>query len=758
MVAISTTGSNGPSTRARSTATNFRNRIQSPTEAGILRVSPSHREPEIGADPGRSRELGRLASLVDPSLDDLARELQMRIAVEQFDTPVLLLDVDGTILDGNDGIVGLDIQRDDVRGRPVWAIDTWDLPDAAGVLTPLVEAGSQGRAGSRTLDTIDDAGPIRLLVTPVTVDDESVLLVARLERLGANEESDAILAETTQRLAAAEGIFQAVAEYTSDLVCLHETDGTFTYLSPSVRRLLDLEPAVLVGTHPVDLAHPETRDALVGALQDVARRGAEPIRFRHRLRHRNGGTRWFETVITPIRNTDGELHQLQSSSRDITEQRENEQQLLKQAFRDELTGLPNRALLLDRMSHAFATARRTDQPIGVLFIDLDGFKTLNDTLGHHAGDRALSKVAERLIAIVRPGDTLARIGGDEFVMLCTGTEGAQSASLVARRILEAFERDFVLDGREVRLSASIGIATTTGENDSNAVIERAQTAMYEAKHNGRGRYVIHDEVEQSIDLERHDTEAALRRAIANGELRLHYQPELDLESGLIVGFEALVRWQAPDGRLIPPNEFIPLAEETGLIVELGRWVITEACRQASRWRVHRSPDEEPVRIWVNLSARQLEDPDLLGFVEDTVSRAGITTDEICMEITESVLMGDGDSASQQLDELRRIGISLGIDDFGTGWSQFEYLHRLPLDVLKIDRYFVQGLGTEPDAAVIVSAIIDLAHALGLIVIAEGVESKGQLEVLAELGCDQALGFYFSEPREAAAFDQTLSRA
>ena len=721
-------------------------------------MSQTRHELGIEAAHGRSHALGRFASLVDPSLDDLTRELQMRIAVSQFDTPTLVLDLDGTILDANDAITGLDIGRDAVRGRPVWTIEAWDLPDAATVLAPLVDAGTQGRVGSRTLDTVDDAGPVRISITPITADDETVLLVAELHRLGDRNETDAILAETTQRLAAAEDIFQAVAEYTSDLVCLHETDGTFTYVSPSVRRLLDLEPGALVGTHPVDLAHAETRAALVGALQDAARRGAEPTRFRHRLRHRNGGHRWFETAITPIRNAEGELHQLQSSSRDITEQRENEQSLIKQAFHDELTGLPNKALLLDRMSQAFATSRRTGQAIGVLFIDLDGFKTINDTLGHHAGDSALTKVAERLIAIVRPGDTLARIGGDEFVMLCAGTDGARGASIVARRILEAFEKDFVLDGREVRLGASIGIATTTGDDDPNAVIERADTAMYEAKHDGRGRYVLHDEIEQSIDLERHDTEAALRRAIANGELRLHYQPELDLESGRIVGFEALVRWQAADGRLIPPNEFIPLAEETGLIVDIGRWVIAEACRQAGRWRVYRTPDQEPVRIWVNLSARQLGDPDLIGFVEESVARAGITTDEICMEITESALMGDADSATEQLDELRRLGISLGIDDFGTGWSQFEYLHRLPLDVLKIDRYFVQGLGTEADAAVIVSAIIDLAHALGLIVIAEGVETEDQLAVLEELGCDQALGFYFSEPREAAAFDQTLSRA
>ena len=370
---------------------------------------------------------------------------------------------------------------------------------------------------------------------------------------------------------------------------------------------------------------------------------------------------------------------------------------------------------------------------------------------------ALTKVAERLIAIVRPGDTLARIGGDEFVMLCTGTDGARGASTVARRVLDAFARPFTLDGREVRFGSSIGIATSGGDDEPHDVLDRADTAMYEAKHEGRGRYAIHDELDQSLDLQRHNTEAALRQAVANNELRLHYQPELDLESGRIVGFEALIRWQGADGRLIPPSEFIPLAEDSGLIVEIGRWVIYEACRQASRWRMHRSPDQEPVRIWVNLSARQLDDPQLVGYVEDAVARAGITTDEICLEITESALMGDTESATEKLDELRRLGISLGIDDFGTGYSQFEYLHRLPLDVLKIDRYFVSGLGTEADAGVIVSAIIDLAHALGLIVIAEGVETRDQLTVLEELGCDQALGFYFSEPRDAGAFDQALAR-
>jgi diguanylate cyclase (GGDEF)-like protein/PAS domain S-box-containing protein len=711
----------------------------------------------VTSDRSRADVLTRLARLTDPDLDDHARVADTRAALDRLQGPALLVDLDGTVLDVNDHVGALGIDRDRLRGRALWSAPLWEADNAAATLSPLIEAGAEGRAGQRTIDLGGAAPrPGRVSLTPITDENRvTAALLVELRGLADSRETDALIAATTQALAAAEDIFRAVAEHTSDLVCLHDATGMFTYVSPSVRRLLDIDAATLVGTHPVDLAHSGTREALVQAIHDAGRRGSEPTRFRHRLRHRNGAFRWFETAITPILAPDGTVRQLQSSSRDITEQRETEQSLIKQAFHDELTGLPNKALLLDRLSHALAVSERSNQPIGVLFIDLDAFKTINDTLGHQVGDTALSKVAERLTAIVRPGDTLARIGGDEFVMLCAGTDGARGATAVARRILDAFAMPFVLEGREIEIGASIGIATSMGSEDPIRIIDNADTAMYEAKHEGRGRFAIHDEIDQSLALERIDTEEALRRAVENNELRLHYQPELDLDSGRIVGFEALVRWQRPDGRLIPPGEFIPLAEETGIIVEIGRWVIQEACRQASLWRVYRTPEQEPVRIWVNLSARQLGDPDLVPFVERTIEAAGISTDEICLEITESALMDDAHVATEQLDELRRIGISLGIDDFGTGWSQFAYLQRLPLDVLKIDRSFVSGLASDHAAATIVAAIIDLAHALGLIVIAEGVESEDQLAVLRELECDQALGFLFSKPREPSAFDHAL---
>jgi len=709
------------------------------------------------ADKIRSSLLADLADLVASDVDDLTRELQSRVTLGRLTDPAILVDLDGTVLGCNDRADSLGADRAGLLGRPLWVSPLWGATDSSTTLGPLVQNAAAGRHGTRTIDTGSSSErPIRIEMTPITdSDDIPVMLLAELRTLADERETVAIIEATTQALAEAEDIFQAVAEYTSDLVCLHEPDGTFTYVSPSARRLLDHDPASLVGTHPVDLSHADTRDALVQALQDASRRGADPTRFRHRMRHRNGSYRWFETALTPIRDASGTVTQLQSSGRDITEQRETEQSLIKQAFHDDLTGLPNKALLLDRLDQAFAVSRRSQQPIAILFIDLDGFKTINDTLGHQTGDIALSKVAERLSAIVRPGDTLARIGGDEFVMLCAGTDGARGATAVARRILGAFDQPFVLGGHSIGLGTSIGIATSLGADNPTLLLDNADTAMYEAKHGGRGRFAIHDEVDQSIALERIDTEEALRRAVGNGELRLHYQPELDLDSGSIVGFEALVRWERPDGRLIPPGDFIPLAEETGIIVEIGKWVIAEACRQAAAWRLFRSPESEPVRIWVNLSGRQLGDPDLVGYIQRTILEAGITTDEICMEITESALMGDAEVAAGQLDELRALGISLGIDDFGTGWSQFAYLHRLPLDVLKIDQSFVAGLATDRDSATIVAAIIDLAHALGLIVIAEGVETEEQLIVLKELDCDQALGYFFSRPKSSDHFDEVL---
>ncbi|MEM7143460.1 MAG: PAS domain S-box protein [Actinomycetota bacterium] len=312
-------------------------------------------------DRTRADVLSRLARLTDPGVDDHTRALDARAALDQLAGPTLLVDLDGTVLDINEQVLALGVDREPVRGRPLWIPVLWDTDDPASTLAPLVEAGAEGRAGQRTID-IGGAAPRpgRVSLTPIVDGDRAVAaLLVELRGLADSRETDALIAATTQALAAAEDIFRAVAEHTSDLVCLHDPSGTFTYVSPSVRRLLDVEATALVGTHPVDLAHAGTRDALVQAIQDAGRRGSEPTRFRHRLRHRNGSFRWFETAITPILAPDGAVRQLQSSSRDITEQRETEQSLIKQAFHDELTGLPNKALLIDRMTHALKISART---------------------------------------------------------------------------------------------------------------------------------------------------------------------------------------------------------------------------------------------------------------------------------------------------------------------------------------------------------------------------------------------------------------
>ena len=664
-----------------------------------------------------------------------------------------LVDIDGTLLDINKRALETTGQsRGEILGRPLW--DTpWfrSNPTASRQVRELVQRARTGIAATdvilyrSALGVVHDL-PIEITFTPVgDARGQIVFLVVEAQNIAARRAAEAIIEAKNRQLAESEARFRALAENTSDLVCLHDPDGVYQYLSPSVRKLLGYEPGELIGTQPVDRVHPDDRGTVVAALHSVGASGTPTQEFSYRVRRRGGAYVWFESVYTAITGADGVVIQLQSSSRDITERKRTEQELVRLAFHDELTGLPNRALVLDRISQALKVTRRNRQNVAVLFIDLDGFKAVNDTIGHYAGDATLVAVAERLTGMVRPGDTLARLGGDEFVMLCTGVDNTEAATKVAGRVLHAIDQPFTVYGRTIDLSASIGIAVSDGHDEPLRLVENADTAMYEAKRAGRSRYSLFDPEERSSTLSKLATEFALRRAVERGELRLHYQPEIDLRTEKVVGFEALVRWQREDGTLVPPSDFIPLAEETGLIVPIGRWVIEEACRQIAEWEAMR-PDEQRPRVWVNLSARQLGEPDLVPTIEAAIHDSAISADSFCLEITESALMQDAEAATAQLDELRSLGISLGVDDFGTGYSSLAYLNRFPLDVLKIDRSFVAGLGVDPESETIVAAIIDLAHALDLTVIAEGVENEEQLAALRRLGCDQAVGFHFSRPR------------
>jgi diguanylate cyclase (GGDEF)-like protein len=418
---------------------------------------------------------------------------------------------------------------------------------------------------------------------------------------------------------------------------------------------------------------------------------------------------------------------------------------LHQAFHDSLTGLPNRVLFADRLAQGLQRSQRSRSELAVLFLDLDRFKTVNDSLGHQAGDDLLVAVADRLRNCIRPGDTAARFGGDEFAVLLEDVGGPDAAERAAMRVLYALEAPFQISGREVFISASIGIAT--GESTADDPIRDADLAMYRAKAEGKGRYEVFEPGMHAAVMERLELEADLQRAVERGELVLDFQPVVDLSSGEVGGFEALLRWRHPSRGLIAPGAFIPLAEETRLMPAIGRWVLESACRHAVSWR--ESTGASDLTVSVNLSARQLQSPSLFEDVGHALERSGLPPCGLVLEITETVLMSDTESTIGKLKRLKHMGVGLAVDDFGTGYSSLQYLRRFPIDTLKIDKSFVDDLAGAGDDAALARAIVDLGESFGLTVVAEGIECEEQRRRLVELGCQLGQGFLFSPPLAAA---------
>ena len=520
-------------------------------------------------------------------------------------------------------------------------------------------------------------------------------------------------------------------------------------------RIAGLVPHSFVPTRPPYLfaVHPEDRGVVEQAMSRAVRDGGS-FSVEHRLRRPDGTERTVHQQGEVVVDDQGRKIRLVGTVLDITDRKVLEAKLVQQAFHDALTLLPNRAAFLNRLGHALEKKPGCSGTVAVLFLDLDRFKIVNDSIGHEAGDQALVAIAQRLVTSVRPGDTVARFGGDEFMILLDEAD-CDTAREVAERIFAMLRQPLCLMGHETFIAASIGIAMSAIElSRASDLLRAADTALYQAKIAGGLSAVMYRPEMHSQAVARLELETALQPAVNRGEFQLYFQPEVDLSTGHIVGVEALVRWERPGHGLVFPDEFIPIAEETGLIVPIGQWVLAEACRQIQAEHVRR-PGTAPV-VSVNLSARQLKQPDLVNHVERTLRRTGLPAHLLRLEVTESVLAEDLDASSQTLRSLKALGVRLAIDDFGAGYSSLAYLRRLAVDNLKIDRSFVEDMGHNRTDGAIVEAITSLAHAIGMNVTAEGIETSEQLSRVLAAGCDQAQGYYFAEPLPLDKLHRLLS--
>ena len=499
------------------------------------------------------------------------------------------------------------------------------------------------------------------------------------------------------------------------------------------------------------------------------------------VNYRKDGSEYvIEWYIVPLRDTAGEITHWMAIQRDVTERKVLEEQLRYQILHDSLTGLPNRVLFMERLEHALSLANRKPRLNAVLFADLDDFKVVNDSLGHEAGDDLLTQVAQRFQTNLRSEDTIARFGGDEFGILLEDVPTASHVADAAERIVDSLRETFVVKGRELIITCSLGIVlAASSQEQPNELMRKADVAMYKAKREGKkrfawelirkadmamygakgggkARYQMFDPGMNTRALKRFDFESDLKRGLERAEFVVYYQPKVSLKTGNILGLEALVRWEHPEIGLVPPSEFIPVAENTGMIVDIGLWVLQETCVQVRRWQDSYT-SEPPLRASVNLSARQFHTPDLASGIGGVLKETGLDPECLELEITETVVMEDAQATLGVLETLKSLGVGLAIDDFGTGYSSLAYLKRFPVDTLKIDRLFIAGLDKSAEDEVIVTAMIGLAQGLGLTVIPEGIETLEQLRRLRKAGCDAAQGFYFSRPLPNEAMAALLRR-
>jgi len=544
-----------------------------------------------------------------------------------------------------------------------------------------------------------------------------------------------------------------IVEQTDDLVLITDRQGIIEYANPAFSKLTAYSVEEILGKTPKILNSGKHERAFFQGLWETVLHG-DIFRGVVINRKNNGGIFYEQKTITPLKDEHGEITHFVSTGKDITAEIQGQERLHYLAHHDMLTGLPNRVLLGDRLSHAMVQARRNNQLLAVMLLDLDRFKTINDTLGHALGDELLRLVSTRLTGCLREGDTAARFGGDEFVIVLENLSHVDGCLAVADKILRALAQPFSIGGRELFVTASLGITFYPFDDadEMESLLRQADTAMYRAKDGGRNGYRLFSHDMLALAMERLDLEGALRYALERGQFLLHYQPQIRLDTGEVVGMEALLRWQHPELGLIPPDRFIPLLEETGLIVAVGEWVLQTACRFNQTLQNAGLP---PIRVAVNLSARQFRDKSLINMVARALRESGQAPQSLDLEITESLLMENVSVAAETLKTLRGMGVHISMDDFGTGYSSIAYLKRFTITGIKIDQSFVRDLLIDNGAVALVQGIIAMANALHLNIIAEGVETKEQLALLRDQGCREAQGYLIARPLPPAALEQWL---
>ncbi len=662
------------------------------------------------------------------------RETQYRAVIETTTDGFWVVDMEGRLREVNDAYVHRSgYTREELLGMRVTDVEARETPEemAAHIAKVMRDGSDLFESWHRAKD--GSLWPVEINVSHWPAAGGRLFMFLR--DISARRASEA----QTQQLSRA-------LEQTADAVMITDRHGVIEHVNPALETMTGYSRAELIGRKPSVFRSGIQDEAFYRRLWDTIL-GGEIFNDVLVNRRKDGSLYYEEKLISPIKDGDGNITHFVATARDITERMAAQVRLAHLAHHDALTELPNRALFLDRLKQALARARWHGRLVAVIFLDLDRFKVINDTLGHDIGDRLLQQMSARLHSSVRARDTVARFGGDEFAILLDDVASENDIGHVARKVLETLTPAFDIEGRELYVSASLGISLYPNDgDDARTLLKNADTAMYRAKESGKNNYQFYSADMSAHALERLTLESSLRHALGRNEFTLHYQPQVDARTGNVLGVEALLRWRHPERGLVGPSDYIGLLEETGLILSVGEWALTTACEQLRAWHAAGWSD---LRLAVNLSARQVGDPGFVGLLERLVAQHGCVAGKLELEITESVLMQHTRHALDNIEAAHRLGLRIALDDFGTGYSSLSYLQRFPIDTLKIDRSFIRDLPDDPDDALLTEAILNMARSLRIGVIAEGVETAAQRDFLSARGCHHMQGYLFGRPMPAA---------